>query len=203
MSGTYGGSPLPRIPRGLSSPLWNQYKAADGKWLIVGMPQFGRFWPPFREAIHEASGEWLEPDKLSLDWMRTSATGLMQLIVRLDGIFASRPSAFWRDLFRRCDFIFEVVNEYRDLETDPQIVDNSMLTTMDHPTHGRLPIVAPAVNLSATPGSIRSPAPEFGQHTEEVLQEAGYTWDEIIRLRDEGAVGHKMPAYRTGRPASM
>jgi len=116
MSGTYGGSPMARIPRGLTSPLWNQYKASDGKWVMVGMPQFGRYWSPFREAIHEAIGEWLEPDRLSLDWMRTNAADLMQLIVRLDGIFATQTAAYWRDLFRRYDFLFEVVNEYRDLE---------------------------------------------------------------------------------------
>ena len=185
MSGTYGGSPLPRMPRGLTSPLWNQYKAKDGKWLMIGMPQFGRYWPPFREAIHEATGEWLEPDRLSLDWMRTNAADLMQLITRLDGIFATRPSAIWRDLFRRYDFLFEVVSEYRDLESDPQITANSMFTTLDHPAHGPLPIVGPAVNLSATPGSIRTPAPEFGQHTEEVLLEAGLSWDEIGGLRDQ------------------
>jgi crotonobetainyl-CoA:carnitine CoA-transferase CaiB-like acyl-CoA transferase len=172
MSGTYGGSPMARIPRGLTSPLWNQYKASDGRWVLVGMPQFGRYWPPFREAIHEATGEWLEPDRLSLDWMRTNATDLMQLIVRLDGIFATQPASFWRDLFRRYDFLFEVVNEYRDLENDSQITENAMFTTLDHPTHGSLPIVAPAVNLSASPGTILSPAPEFGQHTEEVLLEA-------------------------------
>ena len=192
MSGTYGGSPLPRIPRGLTSPLWNQYKAKDGKWLMIGMPQFGRYWPPFREAIHEASGEWLEPERLGLDWMRTNATDLMQLISRLDAIFATQPSAFWRDLFRRYDFLFEVVSEYRDLETDPQITENAMFTTLDHPTHGPLPIVAPAVNLSATPGSIRTPAPEFGQHTEEVLLEAGLNWDEIANLRDQGVIGARV-----------
>ena len=192
MSGTYGGSPLPRIPRGLTSPLWNQYKAQDGKWLMIGMPQFGRYWPPFREAIHEATGEWLEPERLGLDWMRTNATDLMQLITHLDGIFATKPSAFWRDLFRRYDFLFEVVSEYRDLEADPQIVENAMITTLDHPIHGPLPIVAPPVNLSATPGTIRTPAPEFGQHTEEVLREAGLKWDEIVNLRQQGAIGARV-----------
>ena len=59
-----------------------------------------------------------------------------------------------------------------------------MLTTLDHPTHGALPIVAPGVNLSATPGEIRTAAPEFGQHTEEVLLEAGYSWEEIEGLRE-------------------
>jgi len=189
MSGNYGGSPLPRIPRGLTSPLWNQYKAQDGRWLIVGMPQFGRYWPPFREAIHDATGEWLEPDRLSLEWMRMHAGELMQLIARLDSLFATQPAAFWRDLFRRYDFIFEIVNEYRDLVNDPQITANAMFTTLDHPSHGPLPIVAPAVNLSATPGTIRSPAPEFGQHTEEVLLQAGFTWEEIGELRNQGVIG--------------
>jgi CoA:oxalate CoA-transferase len=189
MSGTYGGSPMARIPRGLTSPLWNQYKAQDGKWLMIGMPQFGRYWPPFREAMHEATGEWLEPDRLSLEWMRTNAGELMQLIASLDAIFLTQPAAFWRDLFRRYDFLFEVVSEYRDLENDPQIVENGMFTTLEHPTHGSLPIVSPAVNLSATPGTIRSPAPEFGQHTEEVLLEAGLSWDEIGALREQGVIG--------------
>jgi len=156
------------------------------------MPQFGRYWPPFREAIHEAIGEWLEPERLGLDWMRTNAIDLMQLITRLDGIFATKPAAFWRDLFRRYDFLFEVVSEYRDLENDPQVKENAMFTTLDHPTHGPLPIVAPAVNLSATPGTIRTAAPEFGQHTEEVLMEAGLSWAEIGALRDQGAIGARV-----------
>jgi formyl-CoA transferase len=50
-------------------------------------------------------------------------------------------------------------------------------------------MVGPAVNLHGTPGSIRRPAPEFGQHTEEVLLEAGYSWAEIEGLRGEGAIG--------------
>ena len=41
-----------------------------------------------------------------------------------------------------------------------------------------------AVELSATPGAIRSPAPELGQHTEEVLLELGYGWDEMTSLRE-------------------
>jgi len=121
--------------------------------------------------------------------MRTNAGDLMKLITRLDAIFATRPAAFWRDLFRRYDFLFEVVSEYRDLENDPQIIENGMFTTLEHPTHGPLPIVGPAVNLSATPGTIRAPAPEFGQHTEDVLLEAGFTWEEIGKLREQGAIG--------------
>jgi crotonobetainyl-CoA:carnitine CoA-transferase CaiB-like acyl-CoA transferase len=66
---------------------------------------------------------------------------------------------------------------------------NDMIATMDHPAHGPLKIVAPPVSLGLTPGTIRTPAPEYGQHTEEVLLESGYTWEDISRLRDQRAVG--------------
>ena len=49
--------------------------------------------------------------------------------------------------------------------------------------------MGPAVQLEASPGSIRSGAPEYGEHTEEVLLEFGFEWDEIERLKDSGAVG--------------
>ena len=44
------------------------------------------------------------------------------------------------------------------------------------------------VRFSDTPAHIAREAPEFGQHTEEVLQELGYSWEEIAKLRDEGAI---------------
>jgi crotonobetainyl-CoA:carnitine CoA-transferase CaiB-like acyl-CoA transferase len=50
-------------------------------------------------------------------------------------------------------------------------------------------MVAAGVNLSATPATIRTPAPEFGQHTEEVLLQAGYSWEEIEGLRNAGVTG--------------
>ncbi len=46
----------------------------------------------------------------------------------------------------------------------------------------------PAVALSETPGSIRTAAPELGQHTEEVLLDLGYGWDEIASLREERVI---------------
>ena len=51
--------------------------------------------------------------------------------------------------------------------------------------------MAPAVNLSETPGRSRTAAPEFGQHSEEVLLEAGYSWGEIEALRSDGVIGHR------------
>jgi crotonobetainyl-CoA:carnitine CoA-transferase CaiB-like acyl-CoA transferase len=197
MTRTYAGSPVPRIPRKLTSPLWNHYRAQDGRWFMLAMAQVGRYWPTFREAIREATGETLPPEVMSIDWIRTHAAELMQLIARLDEIFAARPAAYWLELFRRHDLLIEVVQDYADIENDVQVQANDMLATLEHPTLGPLKIVGPAVHLSATPGRIRRPAPEFGQHTEEVLLEAGFTWEEIESLRKQGAVGHRVEAPET------
>jgi crotonobetainyl-CoA:carnitine CoA-transferase CaiB-like acyl-CoA transferase len=43
-------------------------------------------------------------------------------------------------------------------------------------------------NFSKTPASVRREAPEFGQHTEEILLELGYTWDDIAKLKDEKVI---------------
>ncbi len=126
---------------------------------------------------------------MSIDWMRMHATELMGLIAKLDELFATRPAREWVKLLRRRDMVVEAVQEYSELADDPQITENEMVVTVDHPSHGAMQMVGPAVNLHGTPGSIRRPAPEFGQHTEEVLLEAGYSWAEIEGLRGEGAIG--------------
>jgi crotonobetainyl-CoA:carnitine CoA-transferase CaiB-like acyl-CoA transferase len=46
-------------------------------------------------------------------------------------------------------------------------------------------VIAPPVKFSKTPASVRTAAPEFGQHTEEVLLELGFTWEEIQELSEK------------------
>jgi CoA:oxalate CoA-transferase len=188
-TGTYAGQPIPRISRKVTSPLWNHYRAKDGRWIMLAMAQFGRYWPVFREAMRQATGETLEPERLDVDWMRMHAVELMALVAKLDGLFAAKTADEWVALLREHDLVVEAVREYSELADDPQVVENEMLVTFDHPAHGEMRMVGPAVNLQGTPGSIRRPAPEFGQHTEEVLLEAGLSWEEIESLRSEGVIG--------------
>jgi len=193
-TGTYAGQPLPRLSRRLTSPLWNHYKAQDGKWVMLAMAQLGRYWPVFRRTISEATGVLLEPEVLSIDWMRMHAMELMALVGKLDELFATKPAREWVELLRPHDMVLEAVQEYGELAADPQVTANDMIVSVEHSTYGTMPIVGPAVNLHATPGSVRSPAPEFGQHTEEVLLEAGFTWEELESLRADGAIGPRNPS---------
>jgi crotonobetainyl-CoA:carnitine CoA-transferase CaiB-like acyl-CoA transferase len=161
---------------------------------MLSMAQLGRYWPVFRSAMKEATGELLGPESMSITWLANNAADLLELIPKLDAAFATRTAAEWVAFLREHDLLIEVVQDYSNLASDPQIVENGMIATLDHPAHGPLPIVAPNVNLSETPGTIRTPAPEFGQHTEEVLLEAGYSWEELEALRESGVIGAPVSA---------
>ena len=52
------------------------------------------------------------------------------------------------------------------------------------PTHGPMELVGNLIKLGKTPAAIRIPGPEFSQHTEEILLEFGYTWEDIDRFKE-------------------
>jgi crotonobetainyl-CoA:carnitine CoA-transferase CaiB-like acyl-CoA transferase len=80
------------------------------------------------------------------------------------------------------------VQEMADLAQDPMVLHNEYIVEVEDPRHGKVKVPGICVKLSETPGKITKLAPELGQHTEEVLMEVlGYTWDDIAKLRDEGA----------------
>ena len=74
------------------------------------------------------------------------------------------------------------------LRTDPQCIANDYIVELEHPAVGTLKEVGTPIYFSETPGRPRSTAPEFGQHTEEVLLEHGYNWNQIEELRSAGAI---------------
>ena len=59
---------------------------------------------------------------------------------------------------------------------------------IDHPEYGRIDTVGIPIKLSETPGSMRKVCPKLGQHTEEVLLENGYTWDDMVKLKEQKVI---------------
>ena len=70
---------------------------------------------------------------------------------------------------------------------DPQARANDFFVPLDHPTYGRMEILANPVKLSKTQATVR-PAPEFSEHTDEVLMELGYTRENIAKLREQAVI---------------
>ncbi len=76
-----------------------------------------------------------------------------------------------------------------DVCRDPQMLENDYIVDFDHPSIGRVKLPGIPFSLRATPGKVRRAAPQFGEHTEEVLIEVGgYTWADIPKLREQGII---------------
>ncbi|WP_219418948.1 CaiB/BaiF CoA transferase family protein [Pseudonocardia nigra] len=80
------------------------------------------------------------------------------------------------------------IQGYRQACDDPHTKARNMVVTMEHPVEGEVRALGIPVKMSVTPGAIRRPAPLLGQHTDEVLTEAGFTAEQSSDLRSTGAV---------------
>jgi crotonobetainyl-CoA:carnitine CoA-transferase CaiB-like acyl-CoA transferase len=181
------GRALPRTPRRYATnPLWNHYRCADGEWIALAMLQADRYWPSLCDALGIPDAAADERFTTMLDRMMHAG----DCIARLDAVFATRPRAEWLAILRQGgDFIFCVVNSVDQLPDDVQVQANGYVAPFQHPAFGPTRVVGVPIGLSDTPGSLRRPAPEFGQHTEEILTEVlGYSWDEVGRLRDADVI---------------
>ena len=80
------------------------------------------------------------------------------------------------------------VKTHLQVKDDPQVRHMGAITAYEHPRAGRVEVVAPAVRLSETPAAITRPAPLVGEHTEEILREAGFSEEEVRGFLTSGAV---------------
>lgn len=114
---------------------------------------------------------------------------------RRDEIFAktrdrlkTKSSAEWLELMRAADIWCGPVYGYADLVEDEQIKHNGTFVEYDHPTEGHVKTPGFPIKFSKTPSTVDRGAPITGQHTREVLQEAGYDEARIASLIADGAI---------------
>ncbi|MGA2463214.1 MAG: CoA transferase [Thermodesulfobacteriota bacterium] len=177
------GHAPPRVSRKKAyNPLWNIYQCGDQKWIALAMLQPDRYWSIFCQALHL---NHLVEDPRFKD-MEARRKNCEELITILDAVFLKKSCAEWLKILKNAvDIICSPVNTLEDLITDSQVLENEYIAEFDHPALGKIKTVGMPVKFSKSPGRLRLPAPEFGQHTEEILLEKGYDWEDIIRLRDE------------------
>ena len=179
------GQEFPREVRAeAGNPIYNHYKAKDGKWFILAHLQPDRYWPNVCRALGMPE---LENDP-RFDTIEARGENAEELIAIMDRQLITKTRDEWFDIFEKEGLIYTPVQSPREVVDDPQVLANDYVTWFDHPVLGRTKVVGFPWDFSKTPASVRSEAPEFGQHTEEILLELSYTWDDITKLRDEKAI---------------
>lgn len=166
----------------VDNPFVNFYRCADDEWIMMGL-YTDVYW--HQTKLCEVFGiEHLQHDpKFSTQEARKENS--KELTDILDRAFASRPSAEWAKVFKENELVFSMVNQVADLPTDPQVIANEYIAEFDN----ELKMSAFPFKLNKADIPLRKGAPQFGQHTEEVLLEVcGYDWPEIEEMRDKGII---------------
>ena len=163
--------------------IWRVFKTADSYAAVGGVPE--NRWPGFCNALGMPE---LEHDSRFAGYMNRMSN-LDDLYAILDDAFVTRTTAEWMEALEAVDCICAPVATYEELVDDPQVRANDYIVELDHPTQGRIPVVGVPWRFSETPAEPGAVAPELGQHTEEILQELGYTWEQIGGLREQGVLG--------------
>ena len=184
LSALQGGEPRAVGGRGpIVNPLIGTFTTADGRHIQLVFLESDRYWGPLCDVIERPD---LRDDPRFVDHHARDANR-MACVAALDEVFASRTYEEWKKLLRQLDAPWSPVQSIEELLTDPQVLANDYLGEVvieGGPTY-RLPTVP--VQFDEQPPALR-PAPEHGEHTEAILLELGYEWEDIIRLKETSVI---------------
>jgi crotonobetainyl-CoA:carnitine CoA-transferase CaiB-like acyl-CoA transferase len=161
--------------------VWGAYKTKD-TFLCVGTVD-DKHWPAFCKIM---GIEHLEQDPELAGLARLIPGDKMEKI--LVDRFPTRTSAEWLAAFHDADILATEVVDYRSVLASEQARINGYVVEVESDVAGKHLMTGAPITLNGEVRSAAPPAPELGQHTEEVMLEAGYDWDAIGRFRDGGAV---------------
>lgn len=158
-------------------------RTKDG-WITM-LPYSGDNWCTFFETVGHP--ECIEEFSVRDPVLR--ASNIDKIYDRMSEIALSRTTAEWEELLLRIDVPHAAFAKMTEVAEQPHLQAVGMFVDLDHPTEGRIRQARPSARFSESPAGIRRLPPRLGEHTREVLREAGYSDAQIASLVDSKAVG--------------
>jgi len=177
-----GESPGPTGSAHILTAPYQAFRAKDG-WINIGGANQANW-----ERIAEGLGhpEWRDDARFRTNSDRMA--NLPALTTLMNAALATRTKAEWIDTFDAAGVPVGPVNSIGEALSHPQALARGMVVDLVHPQAGATKALGCPVHFSATPTSVTRPAPMLGEHTREVLAEAGYSDAEIDAFAAEGVV---------------
>lgn len=179
---TTGQAPKPTGSAHRMSAPYQAFQCQDGYITIGGANQ--RTWVRLCQALGLSS--LMDRPEFAEDSDRVRHRA--PLVEAIEAITVQHPRAHWLRVLEEAGVPCGPINTYPEVFAHPQVIARGMAQEIDHPAGGRIRQIGPAVKCSMTPSAIRRPAPRLGEHTAEVLKDAGYTAGQIDALDREGVI---------------
>ncbi len=159
-------------------PFYNTYRTKDNKFVSVGIVEV-KFW-------HELCNTLQREDLLLKQF--TQGKEKEKVFQELEKEFLKKTQKEWTEIFKSKDACVMPVNSFAEACDDPQIKIREMVAELKHPKFGRIQNVNSPIKYSRTPLKIRALAPKLGKNTKEILEELGYSSEDIKELNKEGVI---------------
>jgi crotonobetainyl-CoA:carnitine CoA-transferase CaiB-like acyl-CoA transferase len=161
---------------------YTYYQTKDGRIALIGVIEH-KFWINFCRAVGREDLVTQRDDSLPVDW--GTYPGLRQ---EIQEIMSTKTLDEWMALAVEFDIPIGPANSVRDLPNDPQLSTREIIVETVHPNAGPFLAVGSPVMVEGQPYRVRYPAPEHGEHTDEILGDMGYAAAEIAKWRESGVV---------------
>jgi len=179
------GQEFPREVRAAAgNPLYNHYRCQDDNWIAIAHLDPDRYWPKICKAL---GMEELQQDP-RFNSIESRGKNARELVAILDRAFATKSRQEWTTILEREGCIFTPIQSLSEVAEDAQAMANHYFVRIPHPDWGTTKMVGFPWDFSDTPASWRCKAPSFGQHTEEILSELGYSAEEMAALKADGTI---------------
>ncbi len=157
-------------------------ETADGYIALVGVL------PDKRKAFYEAVGvpELIDDERFApIIYTTEIRKSLFELLA--PG-FKRKTTEEWGQILDAMEVRYAPVNDYEQAANDNLVLENNYLVDLEDSNGEIRRVVGSPIKMSGTPAEASVEAPQLGQHTEEILLELGYGWEEISELRETSAI---------------
>ena len=174
--------PKPKPGAASALPLVGTFFTADGRVLMLSMLATEKYWGRTCEALEApdmATGE-------DFDSAQKRTERALEIRARFEKNIGSKPLAHWEERLRAGDCIYSKFATPTEVLEDPQVEANGYAPR--HPVHATARLVSSPVQFDGEPIEVRRPAPDRGEHTDEVLEALGVSGEERAALKKSGAI---------------
>jgi crotonobetainyl-CoA:carnitine CoA-transferase CaiB-like acyl-CoA transferase len=176
------------------SPMTCRFRCADDQWVALCMPGPRDFWPAFARCL--AHPDWLDDPRFATPEARRH--NAPAIIEACDAAFATETRAVWAERLDQAGLTWGPIQSVEALVDDPALHElGALVLVEDHPA-GPFHTVAAPFRLHGADVAVRGRAPQLGEHSREVLAEAGLDEDEIQRLLTGGVIAQGEPGQLRG-----